>query len=82
MKHYVRDLWVLLNQDLMNEQALQKEMHRLNTMLQQVERTDHIAHACELIDLNQYRIQRKAHFVRDYLRARKDIPFVFVNNCN
>ncbi len=77
-----RDLLVLFNQELMTPQALEHEVTLLHELLFNVERVDNLVIAYELIDLNKYKIYSKPTLIKDYIRQRKDKPFVFLNNKN
>lgn len=82
MNNSNRDLLVLFNQLLMTPKALEQEVSLLHEMLFTVERLDNLAIAHELINLNTYRIRKKAHVIKDYIRMKKDDPFVFLFNLN
>ncbi len=77
-----RDLLVLFNQELMSPQAMEQEVNKLHELLFHVERTDNVAIAYELIDLNKYKIVQAHHLVKTHIRSRKEVPFVFLNNRN
>ncbi len=82
MNHHNRDLLVLLNQERMSQQALEHEVHKLHELLYYVERTDNLAVAFELIDLNRSKVIHKHHVVRDHIRFRRRKNFVFLFNRN
>ena len=77
-----RDLLVLFNQQLMTPQAMEQEVNKLHELLFQVERTDNVASAYEIIDLNKYKIVRTHHIVKRLIRSRKEEAFIFLNNRN
>jgi hypothetical protein len=77
-----RDILVLFNQDLMTAQSLEREVSLLHEILFDVERLDNLVTAHELLDLNKYKVITKSLHIRDFLRGRKDAPFVFLNNKN
>lgn len=82
MNNANRDLLVLFNQELMTPQALEVVVNKLHEMLFHVERTDNLAIAFELIDLNKYKIIDNHVQVKKYLRLRSEKAFVFLNNKN
>lgn len=77
-----RDLLVLLKYELMKPQDMEREVAHLHELLFHIEQSDNIAKAHEIIDLNKYKVIRKAVIVKDYIRSKKEIPFVFLNNRN
>ena len=77
-----RDLLVMFNQELMSPQAMEHEVSLLHEMLFTVERLDNFVKAHEIIDLNKYKIIRKASAIKNIIRQQKDKPFVFLNNMN
>ncbi|ODT52666.1 MAG: hypothetical protein ABS68_08845 [Niastella sp. SCN 39-18] len=77
-----RDLLVLLKHELMKPQDMEREVAHLHELLFHIEQSDNIAKAHEIIDLNKYKVIRKAVIVKDYIRSKKEIPFVFLNNRN
>ena len=77
-----RDLLVLLNQEVMSPQALEKEVNSLHQMLFQVERIHHFITAHEVIDLNRYKIHRDIVMMKRMIREKKEIPFTFISNLN
>lgn len=77
-----RDLLVLFNQELMTPQALEHEVGLLHELLFLVERLDNLVIAHELIDLNKFKVFTKHLVVKNYIRLKKDKPFVFLNNKN
>lgn len=77
-----RDLLVLLNQEVMTPQSLEKEVNSLHQMLFQVERISYFITAHEIIDLNRYKIHRDAVLMKRMIRERKETPFTFISNLN
>lgn len=77
-----RDLLVLTKRDNMNDSELEREIEVLNDLFYLVECSNAVCLANEIIDVNRYRIIRKAHAVRQALRERKLKPFVFISNSN
>jgi len=77
-----RNLLVLFNQELMNQQAMKHEVDMLHEMLYKVERLDNIIKAHEVINLNKFKVISKASYLRKTLRQRELKPFVFLNNKN
>lgn len=82
MKNNHRDLLLLLNQELMNPKELELELCRLHELLYSIENTENVAIACELLDLNKYKIIKNNVVIRGYLRSRQEKAFVFLSNCN
>ena len=77
-----RDILVLLKQDLMTLQDMEREVSLLHELLYHVERLENVVAAHELIDLNKYKLISKPTFVKNFLKAGKEKPFVFLNNKN
>ncbi len=77
-----RDLLVLFNQELMSPQALEHEVSLLHDLLFRVEKIDNLVIAHELIDLNKYKVFKKAVLIKNYIRLRKEKAFVFLFNRN
>lgn len=77
-----RDLLVLLKQEIMSPQAIEKEIDWLHDLLFRVERLDNFVSAHELIDLNRYKIHNNIFEIKKLIRGKKDKPFVFLNNLN
>ncbi|MDB5202256.1 MAG: hypothetical protein JWQ27_1665 [Ferruginibacter sp.] len=77
-----RDLLVMFKQELMTPQAMEHEVTLLHELLFTVERLDNVVKAHELIDLNRYKIFRKDVEIKNFLRQRKEKPFIFLNNRN
>ena len=82
MNNNHRDLLLLFNHELMTPKALELELSRLHVLLYNIESTESVAIACELIDLNRYKIIKNYIGVRNYLRSRQKKAFVFLNNRN
>lgn len=77
-----RDILVLLKQDLMSPQAMERQVSLLHDMLFAVEKLDNVVMAHELLDLNKYKVISKPFLIKNYLRSGKEKPFVFLNNLN
>ena len=77
-----RDLLVLFNQLLMTPKALEQEVSLLHEILFESERLENLAISHELVNLNTYRIHKKAHIIKSYIRLKKDQPFIFLFNKN
>lgn len=77
-----RDLLVLLKQENIKPQSIEKEIDWLHQLLFRVERLDHFVAAHEMIDLNKYKIHNNVFEIKKLIRGRKDKPFVFLNNLN
>ena len=79
MNNINRDLLVMFNQELMSPKAIEIQVEMLHEILFDVERTDNLAAAHEVIDLNKYRIYVKHASVRDTIKEQDLKPFVFLN---
>jgi len=77
-----RDILVLLKQELMTAQAMEREVSLLHELLYTVERLDNLVTAHELLDLNKFKVISKFAHIKNYLRSGKEKPFVFLNNLN
>jgi len=82
MNNTNRDLLVLFKQALKNPQAIEREVSWLHGLLYAVEKIDNLAISHELIDLNQYKLEKNLLSVKKYLYRGKEMPFVFLNNKN
>ena len=79
MNNANRDLLVLFNQELMTPQSIEHEVELLHQLLYTFERIENMVIAHEIIDLNKYRIIKKAGLLRSLLRQTDSRPFVFLN---
>lgn len=77
-----RDILVLLKQELMTAQAMEREVSLLHELLYTVEKLDNLVTAHELLDLNRYKVISKPFQIKNFLRSGKEKPFVFLNNLN
>ena len=77
-----RDLLVLTKKASMNQAELEHEIELLNGLFYLVESSNAVSLANEVIDINRYRIIRKARMVRRVLEQPILKPFVFVSNKN
>lgn len=77
-----RDLLVLLKQEIINPQSIEKEIDWLHQLLFRVERLDNFVSAHELIDLNRYKVHNNVFEIKKLIRGRKEKAFVFLNNLN
>lgn len=82
MNNTNRDILVLLKQELMTPQAMERQVSLLHDMLYDVERLDNIAASHEILDLNKFKKISKLHLIKAFLRNVKEKPFVFLNNKN
>ena len=73
---------MLFKEELMSPQAIEHEVELLHELLYAVEKIENLIVAHEVINLNKYKIQNKAHIIRDVLRSRQLKPFIFLNNKN
>ena len=79
MNNSNRDLLVLFNQELMTPQSIEHEVELLHQLLYNIERTENLIIAHEIIDLNKYRVVNKSIHLRKLFRQRELKPFVFLN---
>jgi hypothetical protein len=79
MNNINRDLLVMFNQELMSPKAMEHQVEMLHELLFDVERTDNLAAAHEVIDLNRYKIYTKHSSVKSTIREQALKPFVFLN---
>ncbi len=77
-----RDILVLLKQELMTAQAMEREVSLLHSLLYTVEKLDNVVTAHEILDLNKYKVISKPFQIKNYLRSGKEKAFVFLNNLN
>ena len=77
-----RDLLVLTKKASMDAKELELEIEFLNDLLYQVECLNHLSIANEIIDLNNYKIIRKQHIIKQKLMEKSLKPFVFICNKN
>ena len=77
-----RDLLVLFNQELMTPQAMEHEVGLLHELLFHVERLDNLVIAHEVIDLNKYKVFSKHSIIKNFIRLKKEKPFIFLFNKN
>lgn len=77
-----RDILVLFKQELMTLQAMEQQVMLLHEMLFHVEKMDNIVTAHEILDLNKFKVIRKAVRIKQFLRLNTEKPFVFLNNLN
>ncbi len=77
-----RDLLVLFNQELMSPQALEQEVHKLHELLHNIEKTNTIIIAHEIIDLKKYKIIKNPSALCKVLRQKELKPFIFLSNKN
>ncbi len=74
-----RDLLVLFNHEIMTQKAIEHEVEQLHQLLYAIEGIENLITTHEIIDLNKYRIIKKAHQLRKLFRQRELKPFVFLN---
>lgn len=77
-----RDLLVVLKQELISPNAIEKEIDAIHQLLFNVERLDRFVSAHELIDLNRYKVYKSDFEIKKLIRSKKDKPFLFLNNLN
>ena len=82
MNRQNRDLIILRKEALPNQQSIEQEVASLNFLLQEVESSSHFCDSFELIDLNKFKIIKKAHLLSMAVKSNKKKPFEFLINCN
>ena len=82
MNRQNRDLIILRKEVLPNQPSIEQEVASLNFLLQAVESSVHFCDSFELIDLNKFKIIKKAHLLSMAVKSNKKKPFEFLINCN
>ena len=82
MNRQNRDLIILRKEALPNQQSIEQEVASLNFLLQAVESSTNFCDSFELIDLNKFKIIKKAHLLSLAVKSNKKKPFEFLINCN
>lgn len=82
MKNSNRDLLVLIKDDTLSEQAIERQVEWLNDMLIEVERSEHCYQAYEIVDINNSKRLRNAFKIRTMMRAKNEKPFLFLTSLN
>jgi len=82
MKSPNRDMLVLVKDEKMGSDSIQKEMERISRILISVETRDALCIAHEVIDINRCKKITTAHGVNTILQDRFLKPFVFIINKN
>lgn len=78
-----RDLLVMFRERAMSQQDIDREVMQLNNLLFTTERLDNFVNAHEVLDLNRYKIVKKAVDIKKILRQNKlTKPFIFFSNKN
>lgn len=77
-----RDLLVLLNEDLLSPQAIEHQVELLHEMLFKIESFDNLCIAHEILDLNRYKKTSRKSIIKEHLKKKKEVPFVFLSNKN
>jgi len=82
MKSPNRDLLVLLKDETMSEQAIEREVEKLNDMLFQLESVDNFCVSHQLLDLNKFKIFTDQRSIMQVTRQKELKPFVFLCSLN
>ena len=82
MKNSNRDLLVLIKDDTLSEQAIERQVKWLNDMLIEVERSEQCYQAYEIVDINNSKRSRNAFKIRTMIRAKDEKPFLFLTSLN
>lgn len=81
MKKFNRELLVLLKEET-NPQAIEHEVEQLHELLFDVEQTESMIVAHELINVNKRKITSGSKKLKAVLKMPELLPFVFLNNLN
>jgi hypothetical protein len=82
MKSPNRDLLVLLKDETMSEQAIEREVEKLNDMLFQLESVDNFCVSHQMLDLNKFKIFTDQRSNMQVTRQKELKPFVFLCSLN
>jgi hypothetical protein len=82
MKSPNRDLLVLLKDETMSEQAIEREVEKLNDMLFQLESVDNFCVSHQMLDLNKFKIFTDQRSIMQVTRQKELKPFVFLCSLN
>jgi hypothetical protein len=82
MKSPNRDLLVLLKDETMSEQAIEREVEKLNDMLFQLESVDNFCVSHQMLDLNKFKIFTDKRSIMQVTRQKELKPFVFLCSLN
>jgi len=82
MKSPNRDLLVLLKDETMSEQAIEREVEKLNDMLFQLESVDNFCVSHEMLDMNKFKIFTDQKSIMQVVRQKELKPFVFLCSLN
>lgn len=66
----------------MSDQAIEREVNRLNQLLKQVESSITCYASYEILDLNNSKRSRNAFHVSKMMRSQEDKPFIFLTALN
>ena len=77
-----RDLMVVMNATRLSPGMLDAETEWLHAILDRVETTQNLALACEIINLNRFKIERRHEKILTCLAEKSSRPFVFIFNKN
>ena len=82
MKRQTRDLLLLRKDDVQDDKSIEMEIASLNDMLQNVETIAALCVACELIDINRFKILHDQLSIAKVLKPNALKPFQFLVNRN
>lgn len=82
MKSSNRDLLVLSKNISTDEREMQLEVEKLNKLLFDAEAIENLCVANEIIDINNYKIVRKAKKIEKIISRKKTKPFQFIHTKN
>lgn len=82
MKRLTRDLLLIRKEIDLHEGEIEKEVSILHTLLQSVETVEVLCCACELIDMNKFKIFHDPVLISKAVKQKSLKPFQFLFNRN
>ncbi|MFN5423587.1 MAG: hypothetical protein ACK5AO_10000 [bacterium] len=82
MKRLTRDLLLIRKDIHPNDSSIEKEVSDLHTLLQSVETVEALCTACELIDMNRFKVLHDPTSVSKAVKQKELKAFQFLFNRN
>lgn len=82
MENLNRDLLVLFRHELLQPGAMDRYVKSIHKALYHAESLENFISAHEIININKYKIITVPYKISNYIRSRKQTPFVFLFNKN
>lgn len=82
MKNTNRKLLLSIKYTNINPHKMEKEIHDLNTLLEQIECFPYFYIAHEMLDLRRYRIIKDFVMIKHLTSTKTLMPFIFIINKN